>query len=93
MFCSFKKGFFVDEYLFCKVVVQNEVGIKNVIKIWFCWFMIILVMLGYMIVVYDGCKYIFVFVFEIMVGYKLGEFVFICIFCGYEKDDKKGWCC
>lgn len=59
------------------------------IKIWFCCFIIFLNFIGYIFVVYDGCKYVFVYVIEDMVGYKLGEFVFICIFKGYVVDDKK----
>lgn len=51
--------------------------------------MIFLEFIGFMIVVYNGCEYVFVYVIEDMVGYKLGEFVFICIFCGYKKEDKK----
>lgn len=89
MLCSLKKGFFVDEYLVKKVIVQNEVGIYNVIKIWLCCFMVIFDMIGYIIGVYDGCKYVLVFVIELMVGYKFGEFVLIRIFKGYVKDDKK----
>lgn len=40
------------------------------------------------IVVYDGRKYVLVYIIEDMVGYKLGEFVFIRIFKGYKDDEK-----
>lgn len=94
MLCLFKKGFFIDEYLFKKVEVQNVVGDYCVIKIWFCWLIVIFEMVGQMIVVYNGQKFIFVYVSENMVGYKFGEFVQICIFCGYIGGKECfGGCC
>lgn len=91
MGCLFKKGLFIVDSLFCKVEKQNDNDDKFVIKIWLWVFMILLMMIGYMIVVYNGCIYVLVFIIEQMVGYKLGEFVFICIFKGYIRD-KKGGC-
>lgn len=55
MLCFFKKGFFFDLYLLKKVEKVVESGDKKLIKIWFCCLMIILLMIGLIIVVYNGC--------------------------------------
>lgn len=86
---SLKKGPFVDEHLFQKVVKQNEAGSKNVIKTWSRRSMIVPDMLGHTIAVHDGRKHIPVFVTETMVGHKLGEFAPTRTFRGHEKDDKR----
>ncbi len=87
---SLKKGPFVDQHLFLKVVAENEKGTKNVIKTWSRRSMIIPDMLGHTIAVHDGRKHIPVFVTESMVGHKLGEFAPTRTFRGHVKDDKKG---
>ena len=87
---SLKKGPFVDDHLFRKVVTQNEAGTKNVIKTWSRRSMIVPAMLGRTIAVHDGRKHIPVFVTETMVGHKLGEFAPTRTFRGHVKDDKKG---
>jgi small subunit ribosomal protein S19 len=71
---SLKKGPFVDDHLYRKVVAQNEVGTKNVIRTWSRRSMIVPAMLGHTIAVHDGRKHVPVFVTETMVGHKLGEF-------------------
>ena len=71
---SLKKGPFVDDHLYRKVVTQNEAGSKNVIKTWSRRSMIIPDFLGHTIAVHDGRKHVPVFVSESMVGHKLGEF-------------------
>jgi small subunit ribosomal protein S19 len=87
---SLKKGPFVDDHLYRKVVTQNEAGSKNVIKTWSRRSMIIPAFLGHTIAVHDGRKHIPVFITETMVGHKLGEFAPTRTFRGHEKDDKKG---
>ena len=87
---SLKKGPFVDDHLYRKVVTQNEAGSKNVIKTWSRRSMIIRAFLGHTIAVHDGRKHIPVFVTETMVGHKLGEFAPTRTFRGHVKDDKKG---
>lgn len=84
-----KKGFYVFYKLLDKVVKVKELKKKMVIKIWFCFLMIIFDMVGEIIVVYNGKIFIFVFVMENMVGYKLGEFFLICNFRGYFGNCKK----
>ena len=87
---SLKKGPFVDDHLYRKVVTQNEAGSKNVIKTWSRRSMIIPAFLGHTIAVHDGRKHIPVVVTETMVGHKLGEFAPTRTFRGHVKDDKKG---
>lgn len=88
MLCFFKKGFFIDLYLLKKVEKVVESGDKKFLCTWFCCLMIFFNMIGLIIVVYNGCQYVLVFVIDEMVGYKLGEFVLICIYCGYVVDKK-----
>ena len=85
-----KKGPFVDDHLFQKVVKQNEANTKNVIKTWSRRSMIVPAMLGHTIAVRDGRKHVPVFVTETMVGHKLGEFAPTRTFRGHVKDDRKG---
>lgn len=84
-----KKGLYIFYKLMDKVEKFKELKKKKVIKIWFCFFMIYFDMVGEMIVVYNGKIFVFVFVIENMVGYKLGEFLFIWIFKGYIGNCKK----
>ena len=87
---SLKKGPFVDEHLYRKVVAQNEAGTKNVIRTWSRRSMIVPGMLGHTIAVHDGRKHVPVFVTETMVGHKLGEFAPTRTVRSHVKDDKKG---
>ena len=86
---SLKKGPFVDDHLLKKVDAQNEAGSKNVIKTWSRRSMIVPAMLGHTIAVHDGRKHVPVFVWENMVGHKLGEFAPTRTFKGHVKDDRK----
>lgn len=88
MFCLLKKGLFIVDYLLKKIEVLNVKNEKQVIKIWLRFLIIIFDMVGYIIVVYNGCQYVFVFILDQMVGYKLGEFVLIRIYWGYGLDKK-----
>jgi small subunit ribosomal protein S19 len=87
---SLKKGPFVDDHLFRKVVAQNDAGTKNVIRTGSRRSMIVPAMLGHTIAVHDGRKHVPVFVTETMVGHKLGEFAPTRTFHSHVKDDKKG---
>jgi len=85
---SLKKGPFVDDHLYRKVVAQNEVGTKNVIRTWSRRSMIVPAMLGHTIAVHDGRKHVPVFVTETMVGHKLGEFAPTRTFKSHGGDKK-----
>jgi small subunit ribosomal protein S19 len=71
---SLKKGPFVDDHLMKKVEAMNAAGDKKVIKTWSRRSTIIPEMVGHTLAVYNGKKFVPVYVTENMVGHKLGEF-------------------
>ncbi len=71
---SIKKGPFIDDHLLKKVIVAKDSGDKKVIKTWSRRSTIIPEMVGMTIAVYNGRKFIPVFISENLVGHKLGEF-------------------
>ena len=80
---SLKKGAFVDHHLLDKVEGQNSAGTKKPIKTWSRRSMIIPEMIGHTFEVYNGRKFITVFVTENMVGHRLGEFSPTRLFKGH----------
>ena len=71
---SLKKGPFVEEKLYNRIVAMNEAGDKKVIKTWSRSSTIFPEFIGHTIAVHDGRKHVPVYVTEDMVGHKLGEF-------------------
>ena len=71
---SLKKGPFVEEKLYDRVVAMNEKGEKKVLKTWSRASTIFPEFVGHTIAVYDGRKHVPVYIEEDMVGHKLGEF-------------------
>ena len=71
---SLKKGPFVDDHLMKKVEAMNSAGDKKVIKTWSRRSTIIPEMVGHTLAVYNGKKFVPVYVTENMVGHRLGEF-------------------
>jgi len=71
---SVKKGPYVSEKLLKKVRRMDGSGEKRAIKTWSRRSMIIPEFVGHTFSVYNGQKFISVFVTENMVGHKLGEF-------------------
>jgi len=71
---SLKKGPFVDHHLMKKVVDLNVRKEKKTFKTWSRRSMIVPEMIGHSIDVYNGRKFITVYVTENMVGHRLGEF-------------------
>lgn len=82
---SLKKGPFVDFKLEKKVLEMNDAGKKNVLKTWSRRSMITPDFVGHTIAVYNGMKFIPVYVTENMVGHKLGEFAPTRTFKGHSK--------
>ncbi|EKE21091.1 MAG: 30S ribosomal protein S19 [uncultured bacterium] len=72
---SLKKGPYIDERLLNKVK-NKKPGDKEAIKTWSRSCTIVPEMVGYTFGVYNGRKFISVYVVEEMVGHKLGEFSF-----------------
>jgi small subunit ribosomal protein S19 len=71
---SIKKGPFVQEVLFKRVMQMNEAGEKKVLKTWSRSSTIFPDFVGHTFAVHDGRKHVPVYVTEDMVGHKLGEF-------------------
>ena len=71
---SLKKGPFVEEKLYSRIVAMNEAGEKKVLKTWSRASTIFPEFVGHTIAVHDGRKHVPVYVVEDMVGHKLGEF-------------------
>jgi len=80
---SLKKGPFVDHHLLAKVEKQNAEGSKKPIKTWSRRSTITPDFIGHTFEVYNGRKFITVFVTENMVGHKLGEFSPTRLFKGH----------
>ena len=81
---SLKKGFFVEEKLFNRIVAMNEAKDKKVIKTWSRASTIFPEFVGHTIAVHDGRKHVPVYVTEDMVGHKLGEFALTRTFKGHS---------
>ena len=86
---SLKKGPFVDPKLVKKIEKINDSGKKKVIKTWSRRSMITPDFVGHTFAVHNGNKFIPVFVYENMVGHKLGEFSPTRTFKGHSTQDKK----
>ncbi len=85
---SIKKGPFVDEHLLKKVLRQQQIGDKKVIRTWSRRSTIVPEMVGLTIAVYNGKKFLPIYITENMVGHKLGEFAptrFFRVHGGAEK--------
>ena len=71
---STKKGPFVDTHLTEKVEKMTRSGEKRPIKTWSRRSVVMPDFVGFTILIYNGRKFIPVFITENMVGHKLGEF-------------------
>ncbi|MFH1479190.1 MAG: 30S ribosomal protein S19 [Candidatus Omnitrophota bacterium] len=71
---SLKKGPYIDEKLLKRVKEAKNKGDRKPIKTWSRRSMIIPDFIGVTVAIYNGKKFIPVFVTENMVGHKLGEF-------------------
>ncbi len=85
---SVKKGPFVEDKLLRRVEHMNESGSKQMVKTWSRASMIVPEMIGHTIAVYNGQKFIPVFISENMVGHKLGEFSPTRTFRGHRGSSK-----
>ena len=86
---SIKKGPYVEEALYKRVVQMNEAGEKKAVKTWSRASTIFPEFVGHTFAVYDGRKHVPVYVTEDMVGHKLGEFAPTRNYHGHGKDKKK----
>ena len=86
---SLKKGPFVDGHLLKKIEQMNEARDRKVVKTWSRRSTITPEMVGHTLAVYNGRKFIPVYVTEQMVGHKLGEFSPTRTFHGHTGERKK----
>ena len=80
---SVKKGPYVQEALYKRVVAMNETGEKKVLKTWSRSSTIFPEFVGHTFLVHNGRKFLPIYVSERMVGFKLGEFSFTRLFKGH----------
>ncbi|NDK07964.1 30S ribosomal protein S19 [Candidatus Gracilibacteria bacterium] len=85
---SLKKGPYIYDRLFKKVLKLNEQGKKTIIKTWSRDCTIIPEFVGHTFGVHNGKVHSPVFVTEDMVGHKLGEFSFTRIFRAHPGQKK-----
>ena len=81
---SLKKGLFVEEKLFNKIVKMNEANQKQVVQTWSRASTIYPQFVGHTIAIHDGRKHVPVYITEDMVGHKLGEFAPTRLFKGHS---------
>lgn len=86
---SLKKGPFIDFKLEKRALEMQEAGKKSVIKTWSRRSMISPDFVGLTIAVHNGNKFIPVYVTEMMVGHKLGEFAPTRTFRGHAGSKKR----
>ena len=79
---SVKKGPFIDKHLYKKIVDMKNSGQKKQIKTWSRRSTIFPEMVGLTLNVYNGRKFIPVYITENLVGHKLGEFAPTRVFYG-----------
>lgn len=83
---SNKKGPYVDPKLAKKVEKARQSGDQRVIRTWSRASMVTPDMIGLTFAVYNGRKFIPVYITEHMVGHKLGEFSPTRTFTGHSGD-------
>ena len=86
---SLKKGPYVDEKLFRKVMRAKETGDRSPIKTWARACMIVPEFVGHTFAVHNGKNHVNVFCSEDMVGHKLGEFAPTRMFRGHAGGRKR----
>jgi small subunit ribosomal protein S19 len=86
---SSKKGPFIDPKLLKKVLAQKATGDKTAIKTWSRACVIAPEFVNHTFMVHQGKNFIEVFVSELMVGHKLGEFAPTRTFRGHGKIVKR----
>lgn len=71
---SLKKGPFIYDKLLKKIQKQKDTGDKSPIKTWARSSQVAPDYVGHRLAIYNGKKFIEIFVTEAMVGHRLGEF-------------------
>lgn len=82
---STKKGPYVDDKLFLKVMAQKEKGARDPIKTWARACTIVPEFVGHSFNIHNGRTFIPLLVTEAMVGHKLGEFALTRTYRTHDK--------
>ena len=83
---SVKKGPFIQEALYKRVLELNKSGEKKVLKTWSRSSTIFPQFIGHTVAVHDGRRHVPVYVTEDMVGHKFGEFAPTRTFRGHAGE-------
>jgi small subunit ribosomal protein S19 len=86
---SVTKGPYIAYHLLQKVEKLNKIGKKENIKTWSRSSTILPLMIGHTICVYNGQKHIPVYISDLLIGHKLGEFVPTRTFRSHKKIERK----
>jgi len=86
---SLKKGPYIDAKLLKKIERMNRSGEKRVIRTWSRASTVFPQMVGHTIAVHDGRRHVPIYITEIMVGHKLGEFAPTRTFRGHIVRERK----
>ncbi len=86
---STHKGPFIAYHLLKKVELLNKQSKKQVIKTWSRSSTILPSMIGHTISVYNGKKHIPLYISNLLVGHKLGEFIPTRTFRSHKKQERK----
>ena len=86
---SLKKGPFVDEHLMSKVEKFRQAKDRPMIKTWSRRSTILPELVGFTMAVHNGRKFVPVYVTELMVGHKLGEFALTRTFRGHVSKSER----
>ncbi len=86
---SIKKGPYIAYHLLKNLDKLNKLGEKGNIKTWSRSSSIIPDMIGHTISIYNGKKHIPIYISDLMVGHKLGEFAPTRTFRSHKKTERK----
>jgi small subunit ribosomal protein S19 len=86
---SLKKGPYISAKLLKKIEAMNRSGEKRVVRTWSRDSTIFPQMVGHTIAVHDGRRHVPIYITEIMVGHKLGEFAPTRTFRGHIVRERK----
>lgn len=82
---STKKGPYVDDKLFLKVMAQKQSGSRDPIKTWARACTIVPEFVGHNFNIHNGRTFIGLLVTEAMVGHKMGEFALTRTYRTHDK--------
>lgn len=86
---SSKKGPYVDQKLLKKIKIQEQTGKKEPVKTWARASQIPPEFVGYTFQVHNGRSFVDIYVTEVMVGHRLGEFSPTRTFRGHGRMVKR----